>query len=188
MVIRQGISPLIPLNEERIKYFFSLYDKDSSQYRYGLKDHYKQYLREKSGAPAPSDSDTLLAGAAMLLGVTHGISNDAAVDASTGLMRKCANRRAQLPIHFGGRVPAKYAKIYDNEEYLTEIYKKCGIEILGEAGYYYYNVDLPDDIEVVIDERCRYLVKRGDDTILEYYDVGPFYDRSVYVDEIYISL
>ena len=178
----------IPLNEERIKYFFSLYDKDSSQYRYGLKDHYKQYLREKSGAPAPSDSDTLLAGAAMLLGVTQGISNDAAVDASTGLMRKCANRRAQLPIHFGGRVPAKYAKIYDNEEYLTEIYKKCGIEILGEAGYYYYNVDLPDDIEVVIDERCRYLVKRGDDTILEYYDVGPFYNRRVYVDEIYISL
>ena len=85
-------------------------------------------------------------------------------------------------------MPTKYAKIYDNEEYLTEIYKKCGIEILGEAGYYYYNVDLPDDIEVVIDERCRYLVKRGDDTILEYYDVGPFYDRSVYVDEIYISL
>lgn len=34
----------IPLNSERIKFFLSMYDKDSPEYEYGFKAHYKRYL------------------------------------------------------------------------------------------------------------------------------------------------
>lgn len=37
----------IPLNDERVEFFLSIYDKDSSEYEYGFKDHYKRYLRKK---------------------------------------------------------------------------------------------------------------------------------------------
>ena len=41
----------IPLNDERVEFFLSLYDNDSSEYEYGFKDHYKRYLREKNSIP-----------------------------------------------------------------------------------------------------------------------------------------
>ena len=37
----------IPLNEERIKVFLSLYDIDSSEYKYAFEDRYNDYLEKK---------------------------------------------------------------------------------------------------------------------------------------------
>lgn len=34
----------IPLNDERVEFFLSIYDKASPQYEYGFKDHYERYL------------------------------------------------------------------------------------------------------------------------------------------------
>ena len=53
--------------------------------------------------------------------------------------------------------------------------------------YYYYSVELPDTLTIVDDESGR-CVKEGDKTLLHFYDNGPFYDRSVYVDEINVSI
>lgn len=41
----------IPLNDERVKFFLSIYDKDSLEYKYGFKDHYKRYLRDYNIGP-----------------------------------------------------------------------------------------------------------------------------------------
>ena len=42
----------IPLNYERVKFFLSMYDKDSPEYEYAFKDHYKRYLLEKNSTPS----------------------------------------------------------------------------------------------------------------------------------------
>ena len=36
----------IPLNDERVEFFLSMYDEYSSEYKIGFKDHYKRYLRK----------------------------------------------------------------------------------------------------------------------------------------------
>lgn len=37
----------MPLNDERIEFFLNHYSEDSSEYRYGFKDHYKRWLNKK---------------------------------------------------------------------------------------------------------------------------------------------
>jgi hypothetical protein len=112
---------------------------------------------------------------------------DAAIDAGTKVAAGSVNREAQLPIKYRGQVPAEYSKKYDKDEYLLEIYKKYGIEIVDEADYYYYGAILPETVEVAREE-YGYSLKCGDETILHYRDVGPFYDRDVDVDEIFVTL
>ena len=92
-----------------------------------------------------------------------------------------------LPIRFGGMVPDEYCKQFDKEEYLLEIYKKLGIEVVGENDHFYYTVVLPDDLTIVSDVLGRY-VKRGEETLIRFCDNGPFYDRRVCVDEIRVTL
>lgn len=48
----------IPLNDERIEFFLSIYDKDSSEYKWGFKEYYKRYLREKNATPEPKNDAT----------------------------------------------------------------------------------------------------------------------------------
>ncbi len=38
----------IPLNDERVEFFLSKYDKDSFEYEFGFKEHYRRYLRKKN--------------------------------------------------------------------------------------------------------------------------------------------
>lgn len=38
----------IPLNDERVKFFLSMYDEDSYEYEYAFKDHYKYFLRKNN--------------------------------------------------------------------------------------------------------------------------------------------
>ena len=88
---------------------------------------------------------------------------------------------------YDGKVPEEFCKKYDQEEYLSEIYKKLGIEVVGEHDRYYYEVKLPKNFKVNGNSGSFYLID-GDKSILEYLDVGPFYDRSVYVKKINCSL
>ena len=188
MVVAGNRARLIPLNEERIEYFFSLYSKDSCEYEYGFKRHYKEYLRKKNSVPAPDNGDTMFAGMATLLGIMGGMSSDEAIDRSSKAIHDSTDRKTCLPVFYGGPVPAEYSKKYDKEEYLFEIYKKLGIKVLGEANYYFFDVRLPKDITIVKDEYDKYLVKRDDETVIVYYDRGSFYDRDVMVCDIRVSL
>lgn len=131
----------IPLNDERVEFFLSMYDKDSPQYEYAFKNHYKQYLRKKGSKP---------------FGTT-------VVNAATEYQHK-------LPILSDYKVPAEYCKKYDKEEYLLEIYKKLGIQVLQEASPNYYSVILPENIYIVHDSYGYCIKDSNEKTLICYYD------------------
>ena len=123
----------------------------------------------------------------MMLAIAFGGGSiNEAVDVGNKIATGSVDREAQLPIKYRGRVPDEYRKKFDKEEYLLEIYKKLGIEVLGEADAYYYDVILPEGITVERDG--DYVLKKGDEVLLHYRDVGNFWDRDVDVDEISITL
>lgn len=160
----------IPLNDERVEFFLSIYDKDSPEYEYGFKDHYKRYLREKSSTPDKNMED------------------NPAIDFGTNVKNVLTNRQSMLPIHYNRRVPIDYCKKYDKEEYLLEIYKKIGIQVLQKTNKYYYSVILPENISIVRDDDGYYVKDSNEKILIHYYDIGPIYDRTVTVDEINITL
>lgn len=178
----------IPLNDERVEFFLSIYDKDSPEYEYGFKDHYKRYLREKNSTSEPKNDATELAGMMTLAGALLGMENDSAIDFGTAVMNTATDRQSMLPIHYDHRVPIEYSKKYDKEEYLLEIYKKIGIQVLQEADNYYYSVILPENISIVRDDYGYCIKDSNGETLIHYYDRGPFYDRTVTVDQIYVTL
>ena len=178
----------IPLNDERVEFFLSIYDKDSSEYEYGFKDHYKRYLREKNSTPEPKNDANELAGMMTLEGAMLGMKNDSAIDFGTAVMNTATNRQTMLPIHYANRVPTEYSKKYDKEEYLLEIYKKIGIQVLQEADDYYYSVILPENISIVRDDYGYCIKDSNEETLIHYYDRGPFYDRTVKVDQINVTM
>jgi len=178
----------IPLNDERVEFFLSMYDKDSSEYKYGFKEHYKRYLRQKNSKPEPKNDVSDLAGLLTLAGVMSGMNTDSAIEQGIEVMNAAIDRQAFLPIHYDNRVPTEYAKKYDSEEYLLEVYKRIGIQILQEADSYYYNVVLPKNISVVRDDYGYCVKDSNKETLIHYYDRGPFYDRKVTVDKINVTL
>lgn len=178
----------IPLNDERVAFFLSIYDKDSPEYRLGFKRHYKEYLRNKNSIPTTQDSKVELAGMITLAKAMSGMEIDSAIDAGNEVMNNSANHNSILPIHYHHIVPEEYCKKYDSEEYLLEIYKKLGIQVLQELDCYYYSVIFPEDIFVTRDS-YGYSVKDSNGKLLMHYcDCGPFYDRKVAVDKVNVSL
>lgn len=175
------------LNEERIEYFRSKYDKDSFEYEHGFKDHYKKYLRKKNNTPPPKNTDTDIAGMLTLALAIGGSGINEAFDAGSKSARRMAGTETRLPIKMYERVPQEYCKQYDREEYLLELYKKFGIEVKGEADHFYYTVVLPEDLTIVDGDYGWYLM-RGDEKLLHFRDIGPFYDRDVDVNDIYVTL
>ncbi|MBR6613695.1 MAG: hypothetical protein IKK84_02900 [Clostridia bacterium] len=178
----------IPLNEERINFFLSLYAKDTPQYEYGFKSHYKAYLREKNGDEKPRNTTNELAGMMALMGAMSGMSNDEAIDQSTEFLKGSTNRKTHLPIYYANAVPEKYSKVYDKEEYLLEIYNKLGIQVEGESDYFYYDVVIPNNLSVSMFEGDYVLKDETGNILIRYYDRGPFYDRAVNVTEINVTL
>lgn len=178
----------IPLNDERVEFFLSMYDKDSLEYEYGFKDHYKRYLRKKNSTSEPKNDITKLAGMMTLAGAMLGMDVESAIDLGTDLMNASTDRQAMLPIHYDKRVPTEYSKKYDKEEYLLEIYKKIGIQVLQEVDRYYYSVILPENISIVRDERGYCVKNSNGEFLIHYYDRGPFYDRTVTVNQINLTL
>ena len=178
----------IPLNDERIKFFLSLYDKNSPEYEYGFKNSYKSYLREKNSMPEIRNDANNLATIMTIVGTCLGMDNDMAISFGNQIMKASTNRNTMLPIHFEQKVPIKYAKKYDKEEYLREIYRKIGIKILKEADNYYYNVILPANISVVQDNYGYCVKDSKGKTLIHYYDRGDFHNRTVIVDQINVVL
>ena len=178
----------IPLNDERVEFFLSVYDKDSGEYDIGFKSRYKEYLREKNGTKAPNDRSTRLAAMATLAGALSGMSTDGAVDLGNNVAQATTNRTTGLPIQYYGRVPKEFAKKYDKEEYLLEIYKKLGIQVLGERDYFYYSVVLPEEATVANEGYGSYRLEINGEPVISYIDRGPFYDRSVHVTDIRCTL
>ena len=165
-----------------------MYDKDSPEYEYGFKDHYKRYLREKNSTPEPKNDVTELAGMMTLAGALLGMESDSTIDFGNAVMNVATGRQSMIPIHYDRRVPIEYSKKYDKEEYLLEIYKKIGIQVLQEADGYYYSVILPENISIVRDDYGYCIKDSNGETLIHYYDRGPFYDRTVTVDQIYVTL
>ncbi len=178
----------IPLNDERAEFFLSIYDKDSQEYEYSFKKHYKNYLNEKNSTPKSENNASELASMMTLAGILGGMNTNSAIDSGTDIMNAVTNRQSMLPIYNKEIVPAEYSKKYDKEEYLLEIYKKIGIQVLEESDEYYYRIKFPENISVIEDD-CGYCIKDSiGKTLIHYYDRGPFYDRRVMVDEINITL
>lgn len=167
----------IPLNDERNEFFMAHYDKDSFEYEYYFKERYKAYLREKNGTSRRNNDSTKVPGLMMLAIAMSGGSINEAADVGNKIATGSVDREAQLPIKYRDRVPQEYCKKFDKEEYLLEIYKKLGIEVLGEADAYYYDVILPEGFSV--EHNGDYFLKRGDEMLLRYRDIGPFWDRDV---------
>lgn len=173
----------INLNEERISYFFSIYDKSTPEYRYGLKDEYKRYLREKKKKEGINeDYNSLgLAMSTVALGtLMHGKSLDEVGKFNIGT--------DVLPIKFRGEIPEMYLKKYDDEEYLQMMCEKAGIEIVSEYDDLLYKVNFPQGWTVE-NYGYNYYVKdeNGNVIIKYYYDDFQFWDRSLYVDSFNLS-
>ena len=168
-------------------FFLSIYDKDSLEYEYGFKEHYRRYIHEKNSTPEPKNRASELSGMITLAGPLSGMNSNSAIDLGTHIMNTATIRQSMLPIHYANGVPKEYSKKYDKEEYLLEIYKKIGIQVSQEADYYYYSVILPENVSIVRDD-YGYCVNSNGETLLHYYDRGPFYDRTVTVDKINITL
>lgn len=160
----------IPLNDERVEFFLSIYDKDSSEYEYGFKDHYKRYLRKKNSTPELENHASELAGMMTLAGALSGMNSDSAIDLGTDIMNAATDRQSMLPIHYANRVPTEYSKKYDKEEYLLEVYKKIGIQVLRKADHYYYSVILPKNVSIVQDDYGYCVKDSNGETLLHYYD------------------
>ncbi len=185
-VMRSGyVIDCIPLNEERIKFFLEFYDKDSYEYEDSFKDHYKAYLRKKN--PTPQKEVNKISGMMALATAMSGANIDTTIEAGNNVMKALTDNQKILPIFLKISVPKEYCKVYDKEEYLVEIYKKLNIEIIREEDNYYYRVILPEELSIVQDN-FGYCLKKGDETLLHYYDRGPFYDRTVTVDKLYVTL
>lgn len=178
----------IPLNDERVEFFLSKYDKDSFEYELGFKNHYKKYLRKKNSIPEPRNEVSELSGMLALVGAMAGMEQDDAISLGNHAMKDVTNRQTMIPIHYMYPVPALYSKKYDREEYLLEIYKKIGISIVEKVDSYYYKAILPKDISIVQYNHGYWVRDSKGNDLIHYYDIGPFYDRTVQVDQIYVKL
>lgn len=123
-----------------------------------------------------------------LAGAFIGMGIDSAVDFGNSITNMATDRQSMLPIHYNRRVPTEYSKKYDREEYLLEIYKKIGIQVLQETDNHYYSVILPENISISQDNYGYCIEDSNGKTLIHYYDRGPFYDRTVTVDKIYVTL
>ena len=63
-----------------------------------------------------------------------------------------------------------------------------GIQILEEVDNYYYSAILPKNISIVQSDRGYYIKDTNGKFLIHYFDEGAFYDRTVMVDRIYVTL
>lgn len=191
IIIKGDLIKEIDLNEERIKFFLSIYDKDSLEYEYGLKRNYKEYLRETDPSkciPIRARNDAKMSGMIALSSLMSGKDIESAITDGNDVMNMLTDHKTLLPIKYAYSVPEKYCKKYDKEEYLLEIYKKLGIKVIEEISPYYYNVILPNNYCIDEDGYGCTLKDQNGKSLIHYYDRGPFYDRSVKVDKIFVTL
>lgn len=182
----------IPLNDERVEYFLSLYAKDTPEYKWGFKRVYKDWLKKKN---APQELENVkrrdresVFGAAeetfmhALLFSMEGEDPGKAIDLVADKDRKA--NASMLPIRFHGMVPTAYAKEYDSEEYLAFIYKTMGINIVEEYDSYFYSVELPEGWTVTGDRYWYKVLDKDGNEMIQYFYDSKFYDKDAYVSDI----
>lgn len=155
----------IPLNKERIKFFLSLYNKSSPEFRYGFKKHYDIYLSTITSIDISE-----------LEKITKAASNNE------------LDRNVILPIRCSFGVPKKYSEKFNKEEYLFEVYKKIGITIVKFVDYFYYKVILPDGFSVLKDDTGYCIKNAKGKTLIHYYEHGSIDFKTVNVDKVYVDI
>ena len=151
----------IPLNDDRVDFFLALYDRDSSEYKYGFKNYYRRYLRRQKIRLWNNNSTK-----------PNSMNSEATI---------------KLPIHYYYGLPINYAEV-DEEGYLLDIYKKIGIHVLYEIDEYYYSVVLPEGFHIT-QENCGYCLKNSKgEAIMHYRDRLVSNNRMVSVDQIFMNL
>lgn len=178
----------MPLDDEKIDFFLSLYKKTSIEYS-GFKKRYKNYKMQKADKKAYEDykdrikketveSATTVLGLSMLSG---GLTDEILNYESD--IRKL-NPMTVLPIEYRGYIPEDYELDYDSEEYLELMYNKLGIKVLGKRNEFYYNVILPDNWTVEIDGSYTCVRNENNEVVILYVSDKKYYDMEVYVYDI----
>lgn len=174
----------IDLNEERVNYFKSLYDKDSSEY-YCFKYHYRNWKRSQQPKKQNSNTNLGLVFMDAMIYAVEGDDPSKAMDNAAKRNRDSMKKRTDLlPIFYKGSVPNKYKKEYDSEEYLQMMYEKCGIKVLEEYDDLFYTVELPEGFTIEYDGRFGVVKDNSGTKIIWLYRRDKFYDRAAEVTKI----
>ena len=178
----------IDLNEERVSYFKSLYDKDSSEY-FCFKFNYRNWKRSQQ--PQKQNNNTNL-GLVFMDGMLYAMEGDDPSKAIDNEVKRNRDSMKQsidlLPIFYKGSVPNEYKKEYDSEEYLQMIYEKCGIRILEECDYLLYKVELPEGFTIEYDGYHGVVKDNNGIEIILFNRDDKFYDRNAEVTTINESI
>lgn len=178
----------IPLNDERIEFFLSLYDKDSGEYTIGFKDKYKEYMRKKRAEkskhtqlegqePIQNVAKRVIIGALAYL--EEGEDPTRAIEDESRM--KMPQHNSLLPIESRGIIPDEYRKTHDSEEYLEMCYKEMGIQIIGEYDRLFYKVELPTGWTISTEGYQNYVKDECGNLVIQYFYAPQFWDREAYV-------
>lgn len=182
----------IDLNDERIEYFLSHYDKDSSEYIWSFKNKYKEYKKRKTDAEALKRTEQRIQNNAKntafmaLFGASiysmTGEDTSKAIDDVTNATKNIGS--GFLPIRYEGIIPQELRKKYDSEEYLEMLYKMLGIEIVEEYDNLFYRVNLPEGWTNENNGYCNNVKDSDGNIVIEYFYDSKFYDRDAYVSTV----
>ena len=187
-VIIDGYSiKYIPLNEERVEFFLSLYDKDSSQYRFGFKDNYKLYMKKLNNPEALEKAQQTARNSSMILAtVIFGCAMSNSPDATNEKLNLPMS--SLLPIKYCGIIPQELCKEYDSEEYLALQYLMLGIVIIEDYDDLLYRVSLPEGWTIENDGYVNYVKDKSGATVITYCYDGSICDRDAYVKTIILPV
>lgn len=184
----------IELNDERVEFFLSHYDKDSHEYIWAFKDKYKRYKKKKNDAEALAKVDERTqnfyrntANLPLFHAFTNSLNGknlDDAIDDITKINQTTPVKCSLLPIKFSGCIPQEFSKTLDSEEYLEMMYKELGVQIIEEFDDLFYSVSLPDGWTTDSNGYWTYVKDNDGNTIIEYFYGSNFYDRDAYVKTI----
>ncbi len=176
------------LNEERVNYFKSLYDKDSPEY-FGFKYHYRDWKRSQHPQKQNNTTDLGLVFMDAMIYAMEGDDPSKAIDNEVKRNRDNMKQSTDLlPIFYNGSVPNEYKKEYDSEEYLLMMYEKCGIKVIEEYDYLLYKVELPEGFTIEYDNHFGAVKDNNGMKIISFHRDDKFYDRTAEVTMINESI
>ena len=140
----------IKLNDERVTYFFNHYDKDSIEYKHFFKDLYKKYKKEKRNREDFFKTNQKIqrnmedrVSRVFFNALIYSMENEDFTKAIEEDIYREEKNDFLLPIRYEEIIPKAFCKKYDSEEYLEELYKVMGIQIIEEYDDLFYQVKLP---------------------------------------------
>lgn len=146
MLHHAELTKYIPLNEERVNYFIEHYDKDSPEYINGFKEVYQDYCRTPEDRIRIERNEFVDSATAICSHFLYkGAKNEYKASYEDQMKKKGI---VWLPKLYDGKVPDKFSKKLDSEEYLKHYYEDNGIEILEEYNKSYYSVKLPEGMTI----------------------------------------